>query len=223
MNTQTPPIGAKVLLVEDDKFTALTTARRLADRGHQIRVVHDGEAALQTLEGEEFEVVLLDMILPGMSGLETLAHVRKTKSQTELPIIIVTSLEDVDSIVTGLHNGANDYITKPANLEVMIARIETQSTLRRLNLESIRAREAEALSALIITYHHELNNPLAIALGYLRLLKEKNPDLKEIERIEKALNRMSDVVRKIGFASQGPIETVPYSGGAGKLIKLSNE
>lgn len=216
-------MNAKVLLVEDDKFTALTTTKRLSKRGHHVQVAPDGESALQKIKAEEFDVVLLDMVLPGISGFETLTQLRKVTSPAELPIIILTSLEEVDTMVQGLQKGANDYITKPANLEVMIARIETQTQLRRLHIDSVTNKELETLSAMTVTYHHELNNPLAIALGYLRMLKQKNPELEELQRIEKALTRMSDVVRKIGVTAQNPVETVPYSGGAGKLIKIHNE
>jgi DNA-binding response OmpR family regulator len=175
MSQEDSALGKRVLLIEDDTFTAVNTSRRLKHRGYEVKVASDGETALQLLEEHEFDVVLLDMLLPGMSGEETLSWIRERKSQTELPVIIVTALEEVDSVVNGLKNGANDYITKPANLDVMTARIETQATLKRLQMESIRSKESEALSALIITYHHELNNPLAIALGHLRLMRDKIP------------------------------------------------
>src|SRR5206468_12081462 len=91
----------------------------------------NGEEAMELLGDREFDLVLLDIMMPGMSGLEVLKFLRRVDSLVDLPIIMVTARGESEDMVEALELGANDYVTKPLDLPVALARIRTHLALRR--------------------------------------------------------------------------------------------
>jgi DNA-binding response OmpR family regulator len=118
-----------VLLVEDDARLARLTAEFLGKNGMEVAVLGDGAAALEALNRQRFEVVLLDLMLPGLDGLEVCRRIRAAPSLAEVAVIMLTARgDDVDKIV-GLELGADDYLAKPYNPRELLARI--RAVLRR--------------------------------------------------------------------------------------------
>ncbi|KKK08917.1 MULTISPECIES: response regulator transcription factor [Bacillus] len=114
----------KILVVEDEKKIARVLSLELEYEGYGVTVQDTGMKGLQALEEESFDLVLLDVMLPELSGLEVLRRVRKTNTAT--PIILITARGSVPDKVSGLDLGANDYITKPFDIEELLARIRAQ-------------------------------------------------------------------------------------------------
>jgi DNA-binding response OmpR family regulator len=117
---------SRVLLVEDDPGVAEAVALALTSLGHSVRIAADGGAGLSALAEEAFEVLLLDVMLPGIDGFET---ARRVRAISLVPIIMLTARSDAIDIVAGLECGADDYVTKPAEPRVLDARIK--AVLRR--------------------------------------------------------------------------------------------
>lgn len=116
-----------LLIVEDDRQLADVVQRGLSRDGHVTEICHDGEDALLQLQFREFDGAVLDVMLPGMNGLEVCRRVR-AKGIT-MPILILTARDSVDDIVAGLEAGADDYVTKPFAFRELRARL--QSIMRR--------------------------------------------------------------------------------------------
>ncbi|WP_281201296.1 response regulator transcription factor [Bacillus altitudinis] len=114
----------KILVVEDERKIARVLSLELEYEGYEVTVQDTGMKGLQALEEESFDLVLLDVMLPELSGLEVLRRVRKTNTAT--PIILITARGSVPDKVSGLDLGANDYITKPFDIEELLARIRAQ-------------------------------------------------------------------------------------------------
>ncbi len=116
----------RVLVVDDvfDNRDILT--RRLVRRGFDVVEASGGHEALEKIEAEEFDIVLLDIMMPDMSGNEVLETVRRTKSARDLPVIMVTAKSQSEDVVQSLSLGANDYVTKPVDFVVALARINAQ-------------------------------------------------------------------------------------------------
>lgn len=114
----------KILVVEDEKKIARVLSLELEYEGYEVTVQDTGMKGLQALEEESFDLVLLDVMLPELSGLEVLRRVRKTNTAT--PIILITARGSVPDKVSGLDLGANNYITKPFDIEELLARIRAQ-------------------------------------------------------------------------------------------------
>ncbi len=122
---------AHILVVDDDESNRESLRRRLARHGYLVVAVADGPAALEMIEREVFDLVLLDVMMPGMSGLEVLERVRQHRSHTDLPIIMATAQDKSEDVVRALDNGANDYVTKPLEFAVVLARVRTQLLLKK--------------------------------------------------------------------------------------------
>src|SRR5215470_18186695 len=115
-----------VLVVDDNAANRDLLSRRLARKGFAVRVAEDGEKALGLLSRERIDLVLLDIMMPGLSGLEVLTRIRKTRSPAELPVIMVTARTESEDVVEALDRGANDYVTKPVDFPVVLARVQAQ-------------------------------------------------------------------------------------------------
>ncbi|WNI21390.1 response regulator transcription factor [Streptomyces sp. ITFR-16] len=117
----------RVLLIEDDPSVREGVELGLRRRGHEMRTVGTGEAGLAALTEFRPDLVLLDLMLPGMNGVQVCRRIRET---SQLPVIMLTARGDDFDVVVGLEAGADDYIVKPARTEVIEARI--RAVLRRL-------------------------------------------------------------------------------------------
>lgn len=110
----------KILLVEDEEKLARFIELELTHEGYQVEKAFDGRAGLDAAEQGTYDLMLLDIMLPGLNGLEVLRRLRRT---TNMPVIILTARDAVMDKVTGLDMGADDYITKPFSIEELLARI----------------------------------------------------------------------------------------------------
>ncbi len=117
----------RLLLVEDDLSIGQSLLRALSDAGYSVEWVRDGAAGRAAIDAGDYTAVLLDLTLPGMSGLEVLKSART--SGKEVPILILTARDDLDTRVQGLDLGADDYILKPFDVPELLARV--RAVMRR--------------------------------------------------------------------------------------------
>ena len=110
-----------VLVVEDDKEMAELLVRGLREEAHEVNLASDGRAALALSNNGSFDVILLDIMLPGMDGLELAKHLRLRREQ--VPVLMLTARDALSDIVKGLDAGADDYMTKPFSFEELLARV----------------------------------------------------------------------------------------------------
>jgi diguanylate cyclase (GGDEF)-like protein len=116
----------RLLVVEDDAINRDLLQRRLSRSGYSVEVAESGQTALDMIAKAEYDLVLLDQMMPGMSGLELLKLLRSTHSTNDLPVIMVTAVDQKRTIVEALHQGANDYVAKPIDMPLVLARIQAQ-------------------------------------------------------------------------------------------------
>jgi diguanylate cyclase (GGDEF)-like protein len=122
---------ATLLLVDDDAMNRDALSRRLRNAGYTVLMAESGSQALDIVDSQRVDLVLLDVMMPGMSGVDTLRRLRQQRSLADLPVIMVTAKTGSDDVVEALELGANDYVTKPIDFSVALARIRTQLTARR--------------------------------------------------------------------------------------------
>ena len=111
----------KILVVEDERGMAQVLRRGLEEENYAVSLAHDGTAALSLAENTRFDLILLDVMLPGISGVQVAQRLRD--SQREIPILMLSARDTVPDIVKGLDAGADDYVTKPFSFAVLLARI----------------------------------------------------------------------------------------------------
>ncbi len=131
-----------ILVVDDNELNRDLLSRRLIKRGFEVSLAEDGFRALEWLDKNPCDLVLLDIMMPGMSGIEVLEKIRETRDGTELPVIMATARDTRDDIVGALRSGANDYVTKPIDFPVVLARVKTQLKLKHAN-DRIRSLVSE--------------------------------------------------------------------------------
>ncbi len=129
-----------VLIVEDDPGIVVGMVEALRESGFEVRTAEDGPAALGVLDEIPVDLVLLDLTLPGMDGLDVCRAIR---SRSQVPVVMVTSRSEPSDVVTGLELGADDYIVKPFEASVLVAR--AKAVLRRYGDDVTRVREARDL------------------------------------------------------------------------------
>lgn len=139
--------GASILVVDDNELNRDLLSRRLQRNGYRVETVDSGGEAISFLDEQMVDCVLLDIEMPDLNGLDVLRRLRSKYSAVDLPVIMVTALAESESVVHALDIGANDYLTKPIDFAVALARVRTQLTLKRT--EGAR-RESEERYALAI-------------------------------------------------------------------------
>ncbi len=122
-------MAARILVVEDDAALGTLLDYNLGHAGYAVRVATDGDEAMMALEEEPPDLVVLDWMLPGVSGLEICRRIRAKSGTRDLPVIIVTARGEEEDRVRGLDTGADDYMTKPLSVAELMARIK--AVLRR--------------------------------------------------------------------------------------------
>ncbi len=118
-----------LLVVDDSSTNRSLLAHHLTQQGYEITTASRGQEALELIQTQTFNLVLLDVMMPGVSGLDVLAELRRQYSSSQLPIVMVTASDQSEDVVKALELGANDYITKPINFPVAQARIKSLLTM----------------------------------------------------------------------------------------------
>ncbi len=181
-----------VLIVDDNSTNRTLLSRWLVHEGYHVELAEDGSQALELSKDGRFDVILLDVTMPGISGFEVLKILREKYSLTELPVIMVTALDASDDIVMGFHYGANDYVTKPIDFPVLLARLETQLELSKLT--KLKDQFLQIAS-------HDLKNPLSnVLLSTFLVLTGVPPGTEMTEEMYSAvqmIERQSTTMQRI--------------------------
>ncbi len=135
-------IKGRLLVVDDDEDNRNVLSRRLAREGFSVAVAESGVETLAAVEAEPFDLILLDIEMPGMSGFEALTLLRQSHPATQLPVIIATARHDRKDIILALSLGANDFVTKPLDFPVVLARVRTHVS-HKLAFDRILALEED--------------------------------------------------------------------------------
>lgn len=198
-----------ILVVDDLKMQRELTSKVLTKEGYNVVTLASGEDCMTYLKEHQPDLILLDIMMDGVSGIGVLKHIRQKFSPVELPVIMITAKEELEDIVEALEAGANDYIKKPVHWSVGLARIETQLNSSLYHQETLRLKEIEALNALIVTYNHEINTSLAV-IGMD--LKKASKNGVELESAQEAVTKIATILKNIEKVASGKVEYAEYAG-----------
>ena len=155
-------IAAKILIVDDQEENCAVLQRRLEKEGHTCAAVYDGATALERLAGEDFDLVLLDIMMPGIDGREVLRRIKTDAKLRHVPVIMISALDQIESVVACIEQGAEDYLPKPFNPVLLRARIGA-------SLDRKRLRDAEQAAFVALKESQEkLAGELSEAAAYVQ-------------------------------------------------------
>lgn len=209
-------IPEKILIVDDVSKNIQILGNILAQEKFQIAYAQDGQQAIDICEVQDFDLILLDIMMPKMNGYEVCKKLKKNPDTSEIPIIFLTARADMDSIIKGFEIGGQDYITKPFNASELLARVNNHLTIKRQrerlklmnnHLEYLvkeRTMELEtanhklnvldqAKSNFLSLISHEIRTPLNGVIGLTELLDQTNID----ENQKEYLNYLKDVSSRL--------------------------
>jgi len=157
------PTRQRILIAEDDALSA-SLFRQLLEEEYHCQTVLNGREAWEAAQQENYNLFLLDVMMPEMDGLELCRRLRAQQRTASVPIIMVTARSQTEDIVAGLEAGANDYVVKPADPPVLMARVHTL-----LRMEQLQRQRQELTSMLT----HDLKNSLNLILGASSILRQQ--------------------------------------------------
>jgi PAS domain S-box-containing protein len=190
LETVPTPSPARILLVDDNADMQDYLTRILSEHV-QVEAVADGAAALAAATERVPDLVLSDVMMPGLDGFELLKALRADARTREVPIILLSARTGEESVVEGLQAGADDYLIKPFSATELVTRVLAHLQMAHLRLEALRQERTTSRrkDEMLSTVSHELNTPLVAILGWTRLLRT-NPSnqsmlMKSLETIER--------------------------------------
>ncbi|MFN8376013.1 MAG: hybrid sensor histidine kinase/response regulator [Anaerolineae bacterium] len=206
LDSKVIPLAQRVpqILIVDDELNNRLLLSRILRRLGSITEASSAREALELLQEEQFDLVLLDIMMPDMTGLEALEVIRNNRDTAHLPIILVSALSDNEDLVHGLQIGANDYIPKPFDIDVVYARVNTQLRLKMMSDDDKQViAQLEAMQQmkdrLLRIASHDLKAPLANIKTIEVLLREYVSDPQGVEFLEmlrSTINNMHSVIEE---------------------------
>jgi len=130
-------LRGSVLVVDDDETNRKILSGRLESEGHKVSVAENGRRALEVIEREPFDLVLLDILMPEMDGYQVLKHLKSRQTARDIPVIVLSALDEIESAVKCIEMGAEDYLTKPFNPVLLRARIGACLEKKRLRDQEV--------------------------------------------------------------------------------------
>jgi CheY-like chemotaxis protein len=212
-----------ILVVDDQPINVQLLKRKLEREGIQVTTAYNGIEALELVKRAKPDLILLDVMMPDMDGIEVCQRLQADEQTRSIPIIFITARTTKEGKIEGLSVGAVDYITKPIDLDETLARVQTQLRFVAINREMIdlqrrlvEARRAATIGAVTQGIAHNLNNLLGVVIGYLDLIKayyDKPEQVrKNAQHVEDAVHRIVSIIKQLSslvVKSRPPLSKAP--------------
>ncbi len=197
-----------ILVVDDQPINVQLLKRKLEREGIQVTAAYNGMEALRSVEEDKPDLILLDVMMPDMDGIEVCQRLQANEDTRSIPVIFITARTSKEGKLEGLGVGAVDYITKPIDLDETLARVQTQLRFVAINREMVdlqkrlvEARRAATIGAVTQGIAHNLNNLLGVVIGYLDLVKayyDKPEQVKKnAQHVEDAVQRIVSIIKQL--------------------------
>lgn len=210
----------KRILSVDDSATIRFMIEKELKGDFDMVLAKSGEEALDILnEDQDFDIILMDVEMGALSGLEVCKKIKENKSSKNIPVIFLTSKADPEDIKAGFDACGSDYIRKPFGPIELRARIQNQVDIMAAREAIIKAERANTTQAMIVSLNYEIKNPLTIIKGNLDLLKRGMTDHQDrLQIMDESIERILEILEEINKLSD--VDFASYASGESKMVKL---
>jgi signal transduction histidine kinase len=190
-----------ILVVDDNAENLRLLSQMLSERGYRVRVANSGRRALQSVQSNAPDLILLDIMMPDMNGYRVCEELKADEAFQDIPVIFVSALGEALDKVRAFSSGGVDYVTKPFQIKEVLARVRTHLFLH--SLQKDLERQVAELNAFAHTVAHDIKSPLSVLVGYGDILADdsfdlQHQELKDIaEAIVKSGRRVSNIVDEL--------------------------
>ncbi len=186
-----------ILIVDDTPANLRVLSRMLIRRGYKVRAAINGTRALEAVQANLPDLILLDIMMPNMDGYEVCRRLKAGEQSRDIPVIFISALNATENKLKAFTAGGVDYVTKPFQAKEVLARVETHLALR--NLQNILRQEITELDSFAHTVAHDLRNPLGNIMGYADLLaiSLENGDVIPRENLQRAAQKIVQAAQKM--------------------------
>ena len=213
-------MATKVLIIDDEEHFRQVIVKFLTKKGFEALVAPDGQTGLGLAAEAQPDMVVCDLRMPGMDGYQVLAGLRRDPKLADIPLIFLTGQSDPCQVRQGMNLGADDYLTKPVNLEDLLGAIRVRLNRRRAQRQR-QEKQMERAMQLFGGIVHDLRDPLFVVLGYTDLLRsskgrtegaEASPK-QILDRMQQAVLRMQAIVSETLFLARSRMQRLPFDSG----------
>jgi DNA-binding response OmpR family regulator len=219
----------RILVADDDDMIREVLKIKLEKSGYTVLLAEDGLTTLAGVETEFPDLLILDVKMPDLDGLEVCRRLRSAEITQALPILMLTAYGGVEHVLAGLDAGADDYVVKPFHPEEVLMRVRSLLRMKQIERDlrekEVRLARVEAVGQLLVTLAHHINNSLAVLMGRAQAtktedvyaLKLKEVCMRQSERITVVLKSLEEQVGRL------QLEAVPYAGSDLKMLDVEME
>jgi two-component system NtrC family sensor kinase len=188
---------SNLLVVDDNAANRDIVKRNLERQGYHVTTASDGTEGLKLIAGGGFDLVLLDVIMPGLDGLEVLRRMKADTAMREIPVVMMSALDETSSVIRCIKMGAEDYLMKPFDPVLLNARIGASLEKKRLRDELVVQENLASLGALTAGIAHEIRNPLNFVTNFATASREILQELRETPDSPELIKQLDEYLQKI--------------------------
>ena len=208
-----------ILIVDDTPDNLLVLFSYLEDKGYKILLAEDGEAALQIAQSKAPDLILLDVLMPGMDGFETCRRLKTQSATKDIPIIFLTALSETVNKVQGFQLGGVDYITKPSEQEEVLARIQTHLNLRRMRQTLVEKNQQQLQLLKFDALVRRITDKLRDSLDEQQILETATKELAEVLELGSCQIELYDLEQLTATIQYEYSLTLPPCQGTSRQVK----
>lgn len=217
-----------ILVIDDLPENVFMLQDRLENEGYHIITAYDGKSGIEKTRTEMPDLILMDIMMPGITGIEACKILVNDEKTKHIPIILVTAKSGAEDTKEGLEAGAFDYIKKPFNKIELLARVKSALKLSEANYQLLEAEKRNTFIATVVTANHKIKQPLTLlSLSSAAIKRELNKDeiskesiLSRLKYVDTAVKEITDVLNQLN-AIKEPVMT-SYTKNI-KMIKVDDE
>ncbi len=188
----------KILVIDDLPENVFLLQDRLENEGYEVITAYEGKSGINKAISEEPDLILLDIMMPDITGLDVCKKLVSNDETSHIPIILVTAKIEAEDIKEGLEAGAFDYVKKPFNRIELLARVKSALKLSDARRQLIDAEKSKLFAATVVTANHKIKQPLTLmSLSAAAIKREINKEVISKDAVDKRLDYITGAIKEI--------------------------